>query len=151
MSELVITISILGVLAGVVIISMQGAFGASKEALATSRVEMLNSALHTWSTANREMTFLRRDDSTSDELIVLRDLQYRNPNEALASIGSPYVPPEYNPDNSSSDQDFRIRWNGRCFELLRPGETGTGLLMVFDGSDFTEPFPFPENYQSSGR
>ncbi|SKA89717.1 hypothetical protein SAMN02745166_01608 [Prosthecobacter debontii] len=151
MSELIIAISILGILAGIVIVRMWGAFGASQETLATSRVEMLNSALHSWSSANREMSFMRRDETTSDELVVLRDLQYRNPNQALASVGSPYVPPEYNPGNSSSDKDFRIRWNGRTFELVRPGEAGTGLLMVFDGSDFTEPFPFPENYQSSGR
>lgn len=151
MSELVITISILGVLAGVVIIMMNGAFGASQETLAISRVEMLNAALHTWSTGNREMSFIRRDETTADELIVLRDLQYRNPNEAKAAIGSPYVPPEYNPPNSSSDEDYRIRWNGRSFELLRPGISGTGLKMVFDGSDITAPFQFPANYQSSGR
>lgn len=151
MLELVITISILGVLAGVVIIMMNGAFGASQETLAISRVEMLNSALHTWSTANRQMSFIRRDETTSDELIVLRDLQYRNPVEAKAAIGSPYVPPEYNPPNSSSDEDYRIRWNGRSFELLRPGISGTGLKMVFDGSDITERFQFPANYQSSGR
>jgi len=151
MSELVITISILGVLTGVVIVSMNGAFGASQEALAISRVEMLNSALHTWSTVNREMNFIRRDETTSDELIVLRDLQYRNPDENKASIGSPFVPPEYNPENSSSDEDYRIRWNGRSYELIRPGQSGTGLKMVFDGSDLTEPFQFPPNYQSSGR
>ena len=146
-----ITISILGVLAGVVIILMQGSYGASQEALAISRVEMLNSALHTWSTANREMSFIRRDETTADELIVLRDLQYRNPDPDKAAIGSPYVPPEYNPKNSSSMDEFRIRWNGRNYELLRPGQEGTGLLMVFDASDLTEAFQFPPNYQSSGR
>jgi len=119
--------------------------------LAISRVEMLNSALHKWSMANREMSFIRRDETTADELIVLRDLQYRNPDENRASIGSPYIPPEYNPANSSSDKEYRIRWNGRSYELLRPGQSGTGLHMVFDGSDLTEPFQFPPNYQSSGR
>lgn len=151
LSELVVVISIMSVLAGVVIVRMNGAFSAGQETLALERVEMLNQGLHRWSAANNEMSFLRRDDSTADELKVLRDLQYRNPNEALAVVGAPFVPPQYNPESSSSAQDFRIRWNGRGYELLRPGEEGSGLLMVFDGSDYTEPFQFPENYQSSGR
>lgn len=148
---MIITISVLGILTGVVIVMMQGSFGASQETLARSRVEMLNSALHTWSTANREMSFIRRDESTADELIVLRDLQYRNPDEDKAAIGSPYVPPEYNPQGSSALAEYRIRWNGRSYELLLPGQPGSGFLMVFDGSDFTKPFQFPPNYQSSGR
>lgn len=151
MSEMVITISILGVLAASVIMMMGGAFSASQETLAISRVEMLNAALHTWSTANREMSFNRMDASADDEMVVLRDLQFRNPNPAKASIGSPYVVPEYNPKTSSSEEDYRIRWNGRGYELIRPGQAGTGLLMVFDGSDFTTPFQFPEGYQSGSR
>lgn len=151
LTELVITISIMSVLASVVILSMNSAFTASMETLAIERMEMLNHGLNRWSAANNEMIFIRRDDSTADELKVLRDLQYRNPNEALASVGSPFVAPEYNPPTSSSTQDYRIRWNGRNYELLRPGEAGSGLLMVYDGSDYTKPFQFPENYQSSGR
>ncbi len=151
MSEMIIVIAILGVLAGIVIISLNGMFAASKETLAIARVEMLNSAVHTWSTANRELNFGRQDGSANDELIVLRDLQFRDPNEEKASIGAPYVPPEYNPDKSSKIDDYRIRWNGRAYELLRPGQSGTGLLMAFDGSDLTKPFKFPPGYQSSSR
>lgn len=151
LSEMIITIAILGILTGIVIVMMQGSFSASQETLAQNRVEMLNSALHVWSTANREMSFIRRDESTADEMVVLRDLQYRNPDEDKAALGSPFVPPEYNPKTTSSTQEYRIRWNGRTYELLKPGQSGSGFLMVFDGSDFTEPFKFPPNYQSSGR
>ncbi|HCN78892.1 MAG TPA: hypothetical protein DIT13_17080 [Verrucomicrobiales bacterium] len=151
LSELVITISIMSVLAGVAILSMNSAYSAGQETLAMERVEMLNQGLHRWSAANNEMSFIRRDDSSADELKVLRDLQYRNPIEERAVIGAPFVPPEYNPESSSDSGAYRIRWNSRGYELLRPGQEGTGLLMVFDGSDFTEAFQFPENYQSSGR
>lgn len=146
-SELVITIAILGVLAGIVIVGLNGAFGASQETLAKARVEMLNSALHRWAMAYPEMYFPANEVSTNDELYVLRALQYRNPNKEKATIGSPYVQPEYNPGNSSSSEDFRIRWNGRRYELLRPGQEGTGLLMVFDASDITDAVTFDEDYK----
>lgn len=146
-SELVITIAILGVLAGVVIFGLNGAFGASQDTLAKARVEMLNSALHRWAMAYPEMYFAPDAGSTNDELYVLRALQYRDPNEQKAAIGSPFVQPEYNPGNSSSTENFRIRWNGRRYELLRPGQQGTGLLMVFDASDITDPVTFDEDYK----
>ncbi|MEN3940852.1 prepilin-type N-terminal cleavage/methylation domain-containing protein [Prosthecobacter sp. SYSU 5D2] len=146
-TELVITIAILGVLAGVVIVSMTGTFGASQETLAKARVEMLNSALHRWAMAYPEMYFPASAGSINDELYVLRALQFRDPDENKAAIGSPFMPPEYNPRDSSSTEDYRIRWNGRIFELLRPGQQGTGLLMVFDASDITDPVTFAEDYK----
>lgn len=146
-SELVIAIAILGVLAGVVIVGINGAFGASKETLAKARVEMLNTALHRWAMAYPEMYFAADAGSTNDELYVLRALQYRDPNELKAAIGSPFVQPEYNPANSSSREDYRIRWNGSRYELLRPGQEGTGLLMVFDASDITDAVTFDEDYK----
>ncbi|MBB5038202.1 type II secretion system protein [Prosthecobacter dejongeii] len=148
MSEMIVVIAILGVLAGVVVIMLQGAFGASQEALAKARVEMLNSALHTWSTANREIYFPPNDGSGEEELYILRELQFRDPNPLKAKTGSPYVPPEYNPVASSNKTDFRIRWNGRLYELLLPDQEGSGLLMDFAASDFTTPHQFPENYKS---
>lgn len=147
MTEMVISIAILGVLAGIMMMSLGGSLSASKETLAVTRVEKLNSALHQWSMSYPEMYFPVNDGGVTDELIVLRDLQYRNPNEKKATTGSPYMPPQYNPKDSSSDEDFRIRWNGRSFELLRPGQAGNGLLMVFDGSDMTEPVKFDEDYK----
>ena len=146
-TEMVITIAILGVLAGVVIVSMNGSFSASQETLAKARVEMLNSALHRWAMAYPEMYFPVNSGSTNDELYVLRALQYRDPDADKAAIGSPFVPPEYNPRDSSSSADYRISWNGRGYQLLRPGQEGTGLLMVFDASDITDPVTFDDDYK----
>lgn len=151
MSEMVIVIAILGVLAGVVVLALQGAFQASQEALAIERVEMLNQGLHTWSTANRELYMPAMDSNAADEIEVLRALQFRNPNPVLASTGSPYIPPEYVPDPSSDENEFRIRWNGRAFELIRPGTAGTGLHMVFDGSDLGTPYTYPPGYSPVSR
>ena len=60
------------------------------------------------------------------------------------------MPPEYNPKSSSCDRDSRFRWNGRVYDLLVPGTSGSGLKMVFDASDITEAFSFPLNYDSRG-
>jgi prepilin-type N-terminal cleavage/methylation domain-containing protein len=151
MTEIVVVISIISILATMVILMMHGAFSASKETLALSRLEMLNSALNTWSSANRELTFMRMDAVTTDEFIVLRDLQFRNPNPKKATFNAPYMPPEYNPKESSSIDEYRFRWTGRNFELLRPGQPGVGLLMVFDSSDYTAPFIHKEGYQPGSR
>lgn len=150
-AEMVIVITIIGILSGMVIIMVQGSYAASKEALAKSRLEMLNSALHTWSTANREMYFPPSSASSTDEFVVLRDLQFRDPDPLRARIGAPYLPPEYNPGKSSDEGDFRFRWNGRLFELVPAGQPGTGLRMDFDAADFTKPFDFPDNYQYGSR
>lgn len=151
MTEMVVVIAIVSVLASIVIIMMQGAYSASRETLAVSRLEMLNAALHSWANSNREMSFMRMDGATTDEFVVLRDLQYRNPNKKKATYNSPFLPPEYNPKTSNSVSEFRFRWTGRNFELLRPGQQGSGLLMVFDASDYTDPFIFPEGYQPGSR
>lgn len=151
MTEVVVVIAIISVLATIVIMTMQGTLAVSKETLAVSRLEMLNSALHTWATSNREMSFMRMDAATEDEFFILRGLQFRNPNPKKATFNSPYLPPEYNPLTSNSPSEYRFRWTGRNFELLRPGQEGTGLLMVFDASDYTAPFIFPEGFEPNSR
>lgn len=151
LTEMVITIATLGILAGVVIISMNGAYDASRDTMARERVEMLNTSLNTFAATNYNLTFTAQLGSAMDEMFVLRSLQYRNPDAARAKTGSPYVTPRYNPLPSSSVTDHRLRWTGRLFELLLPGASGTGLKIAFDGSDMTEPYEFPPNFQMAGR
>ncbi len=150
MSEIVVTISVLGILATIVVVELSGNYEIARATLARERVEQLNNALNSWAMANNELVFNRMDGSAADELKVLRDLQYRHPDDNKAALNSPYMPPEYNPKTSSNESDYRIRWNGRRYELLVPGSVGTGLKMVFDASDITAPFIFPPNYSSGG-
>ena len=125
--------------------------GGAKDALASERQEFLNQGLHRFAQQNYELIFGAMESSGGDELAVLRTLQYRNPDEDLAKIGSPYVDPCYNPVSSSSVSTYRLRWTGRMYELLKPGTTGTGILMNFEGTDFTTPFAFPPSFQMAGR
>jgi len=151
MTELVVVICILGVLAGITVGSFSQFIGGAKDAVAGERLELLNQALHRFAQQNYEMVFNPMTSSTADEMVVLRTLQFRDPNINRAKFGSPYIDPSYNPVPSSADTVHRLRWNGRQYELLKPGQPGMGLLMNFDGTDFTTPFNFPPNFQMAGR
>ncbi|WP_395747446.1 type II secretion system protein [Prosthecobacter sp.] len=151
MSEMVMVICILGVLAGIVVQSFGQFMSGSKDAAAAARQEMLNQGLYRFAQQNYEMIFTPMDGSTADELVVLRTLQYRDPNINRAQPGSPFVDPRYNPISSSDVGEYRLRWKGKLYELLKPGQSGTGMLMNFEGSDFTTAFVFPPNFQMAGR
>jgi prepilin-type N-terminal cleavage/methylation domain-containing protein len=151
MTELTIVISILGVLATITITSFNHLLSGSKDAVASERLEMLNRALHTFCQQNKEIVYTRNDSAGNDETYILRTLQFRNPDPDRAQTGSPFFDPRYNPIVSSATSDHRIRWTGRCYELLKPGTAGSGIKMNFDGTDFTTPFVFPPNFQMAGR
>lgn len=151
MTELVVSISILGVLAGISVGSFSQFLGGAKEALAAERQEMMNQALHRFAQQNYEMLLNAMDGSTADEMVVLRTLQFRDSDPDRAKFGSPYLDPRYNPQSSNAADQYRLRWTGRMYELLKPGRNGAGLLMNFEGTDFTAAFAFPPNFQMAGR
>jgi type II secretory pathway pseudopilin PulG len=150
-TELVIVISIIGTLAGITVGGMNHFLGGAKDALAAERQEMLNQSLHRFAQQNYEMLFNPMNSSGADEMVILRTLQYRDPDIDRAKFGSPYIDPSYNPVISSSKDVYRLRWTGKNYTLLKPGAAGTGLLMNFEGTDFTEAFEFPPNFQMAGR
>ena len=151
MSEMVMVICILSVLAGITVQAFSQFLGGSKDALAESRQETLNQALSRFAQQNYELLFDAMNGSVSDELVILRTLQYRDPNINRAQPGSPYVDPRYNPVASSDASVHRLRWSGKMFELIKPGQSGTGVLMNFEGTDFNTAFVFPPNFQMAGR
>lgn len=144
-------ICILSILAGITVQAFSQFLSGSKDALAESRQETLNQALSRFAQQNYELLFDAMTGSVSDEMVILRTLQYRDPNINRAQPGSPYVDPRYNPVASSDSSVHRLRWSGKMFELLKPGDSGTGILMDFEGRDFTTAFAFPPNFQMAGR
>lgn len=136
LAEVVITVSIISILASIAIVSYGGAMVGTKRALAVEKLEMLNGAVHRYTLAVKEISMAPQMASGNDEFLVLRyALEFRHPDEGLATPGSPFVDPTYNPIVSSNSADYRMRWTGSLYELLEPGEAGTGLKVVFDGSD----------------
>lgn len=151
MTEMVITVSVIGVIATILIPAMTGVVLGSQEAIANQKLEMLNQGLDSYAHSVQEYSFAPINSSATDELTVVLDLQYRNPNANRAPTGAPFVVPEYRPSPSSSTADYRMMWTGYRFKLIRPGQSGTGIKVAFDGSDIGTPFVFPPNYSSSGR
>jgi len=151
MSELVVVICILSVLAGIAVQSFGQFLSGSKDALAAARQETLNQAVYRFAQQNYELLFTPINGSVADEMVILRTLQYRDPNINRAQPGAPFMDPRYNPVLSSDNTEYRLVWAGRLFQLLKPGQNGTGLKMNFDGNDFTTAFVFPPNFQMAGR
>lgn len=135
LTEMIATISILAILAGIALVMLNGAFDKSKESLAVNRLEMVNKALDSYMTNVSEIIWPASQGSTSDELTVLAGLRHRALDENKVIVGSPFIDPTYNPKATSDIQTFRLRWMGKRFELLRPGVLGTGLKIPFDGTD----------------
>ncbi len=149
MAEVVTVIAILGVLAAIIIPLMQGSLSGSKNAIARNLVETMNQAVHRFNQTNYELLFTGVAPSGQDEMLILRTMQFRDP--ARPKPGSPYIRPDWNPDISSSSGDYRVMWSGALYQLLVPGQAGTGIKVKFDASDLTTPFVFPPGFTMAGK
>ncbi len=147
--EVITVIGVLGILAAVAIPSVSGVMSPSKVALARNTVETLNGGVHRFNQTNYELLFTGVSASAQDEVLILRTMQYRNPSNPAP--GAPYVRNDYNPTTSSSTSDYRAVWMGNLYKLLEPGQSGTGLKIVFDGSDLGVPFVFPPGFTMAGK
>jgi type II secretory pathway pseudopilin PulG len=148
-AELVVTVAIIGVLAAISIPVYSNARDAAERTLADDHVEALNRAVTTFSQNCWQLPTAANASSTTDELAVVRSLQYQFPSASLKP-GSPYFDPTYDPQTSSNTAYLRIRWNGKSFERLDFGQAGTGLRFN-SGSDYKKtPYAFPPGYKPEG-
>jgi prepilin-type N-terminal cleavage/methylation domain-containing protein len=143
--ELLVTIALIGVLAAIAIQSYGGIQTAARETTARDTLAILNRALLHYSQAKWDIV-LAPAPGTSDELAILRTLQWRDPVTAdLPGLpGSPYLPATFSDTPSASDSDYRLQWNGRTFELLMPGSAGAGIQV---GQATASTYSFPAGYQ----
>ncbi len=147
--ELIVTIGVIGVLSAIAIPIYSGVRYASEEAVATDHVEALNHAVAKYSQECWKMPTLADASATTDEYAVLRSLQYRFPSANLKP-GSPFFNPTYDPRTSSNASELRIRWNGKSFELLKHGQSGTGLKYDNGNDVRNNPYNFPAGYKPEG-
>lgn len=149
MTEVTIVVAIAGIMSAIAIPSYTGYLDKSRAAIASNLLETVNNGLHRFNEANYELLYPASDGTTTDELAVLRTLQYRKPVNPI--VGSPYVRNNWSPTSSSNTQDYRIVWTGSLFKLLPPGQSGTGLKVAFDASDLGTPYNFPSNFSMAGQ
>lgn len=148
--EILTVVAIIGVLSAMAIPVYNGITRRVEDAEAADFVESLNRAVLRFGQSNWDLPVAANHSATTDEFTVLRSLQYKWPASSLKP-GSPYFTPKYNPVASSSSSTHRIRWNGRTFEVLKPGTAGSGLLKTFTGADQTSAdYVFPQGYKPAG-
>ncbi len=144
--EALATVAIIGIIAAIAAGSYGRMFETSRLAMAEHRVEYLNQAILRYDQI--EGAALTRvpadDDSSDDEIAVLRALQYDDP--ADPQPGAPYFRQDYDPSGSGDSDEFRAVWNGAFYELREPGQSGSGLLIVFDASDLGDAITFDADF-----
>jgi prepilin-type N-terminal cleavage/methylation domain-containing protein len=118
LTELLVVVAVLGVLAAVAIPLLVGLIPVSQENVALDAVERLNRAVHSYEMAVREISLAAGDGANVVALLRTRSAQ---------APGSPYLDDQPSYAVTSSAESYRARWSGRVFELLVPGQDGTGL------------------------
>jgi prepilin-type N-terminal cleavage/methylation domain-containing protein len=146
--EMLVVIGVIGVLAAVAIPKFVDLMGPSKVTVARNLLETLNGAIHRFNQSNYELLYAA-NASGSDEILVLRTMQYRDSNNP--AVGSPYMRTDWSPVTSGSASDYRIMWMGNLFKLLQPGQSGTGIKVDFEGGDLGKPVAFPPGFVMAGR
>jgi prepilin-type N-terminal cleavage/methylation domain-containing protein len=148
MTELVVVIAVLGVLAAIAIPHFAGLLAPAKVTVARNLVETLNGAVHRFNQTNYELA-TAVVATGEDEILVLRTLQYRHPDRPKP--GSPYMPLNWSPVTSSASADYRVIWMGNLYKLLEPGQSGTGIKVDFEGGDVGRPYVFPPAFTMAGQ
>ncbi|MCB1229608.1 MAG: prepilin-type N-terminal cleavage/methylation domain-containing protein [Verrucomicrobiae bacterium] len=152
--EIIITITVIGIIASIAVGGFGDITGRSKDTIARNLTETLNQATRNFSHANWDLRFNAVANSAGDEIMVLRSLQWREPDGAAYQkevyYKGPYMRDDWNPDTSSSTDDWRIQWTGSSWKLLLPDEAGAGLKVDFEGRDLGKQFVFPDNFTPVG-
>ncbi len=139
MVEMLITISVIGILSSVAIVQYKGVVQRSEVALAGDFVEQLNNALKEFEQGAWELSVVADDSSTAEEEKVLRTLQHK----AIDLFGSPYFRQDWNPSTTDDNSVPRVRWNGLNFELIAPGVDGKGYLIDSEGLEYNTSYTVP--------
>jgi len=124
-AEVIMVLAFLGIMAFISILVIQNVVPASKETTATANLNELNSAIHRFNQSEWELVLTRADGSSEDELAIFRSLQYRHPTRPAP--GSPFLSENLAFFSSNDEETYRAIWNGRQFEMVGPGTSGTGL------------------------
>lgn len=143
LAEIVTTIAVVAIIGAIAIQGYQGINSASRETVARDNLALLNRSLLHFNQGVKDITLSPNYASASDELTILRTLQWRD--EDLP--GSPYLSATFTGGVSSSTEDYRICWNGRFFELLMPGTQGIGIKAGLATPEAEVEFNYPEGYK----
>lgn len=139
--EMVSTIAVIGILTAIAVPSIGKIVGGSRKGVAENVVQTLNKATRQFGHSQWDLRTTANAASGGDELLLLRTLQWRDPNPSgELNPSGPFMKPDWNPTTSTSSEDYRAEWTGSSWRLVEPGTAGAGLKIIFDGSDLGTPY-----------
>ncbi len=149
--EVITTVAVLGILSSLAVPAYHRVVSGSSQTIASNLVETLNGATKKFSHSQWDLIYTAKPTQASDELYILRTLQWRDPDTTgELNPGGPFMTPNWSPATSSSDEDYRAEWTGSSWRLLEPGEAGTGLKLALDASDVGTGYAFPADFKPAG-
>ena len=149
--EVLTTIAVIGIVAAITIPSLGKILDGSRRGVGKNLIETLNKATRNFSHSQWDLRSAPVPASGGDELLILRTLQWRDPNPTgELNASGPFMKIDWNPATSTSTDDYRAEWTGSSWRLLEPGTAGAGLKIVFDGSDLGTPYVHDGGFKPVG-
>ena len=146
--EMIVTVAVLAVITSIAISYFGGTLDASRSVVAEDVATALNNGLKKHSQVNYEFNLPADNSATDDEIAIVRSLQWRDPSNLIP--GAPFVPQNWHPVGNSDVSEYRLRWNGKVFNVLEPGASGSGIKVQFDASDYSLNYTFPDDFVPVG-
>ena len=145
------TVAVIGILAALAIAGLGRILEGSRLGVAQNVIETLNQAAKKFGHSQWDLRSSPVPSSAGDELLILRTLQWRDPNPSgELNAPGPFMKTDWNPSLSTSDEDYRAEWTGSSWRLLEPKTAGAGLKIVFDGSDLGTPYVHDGSFKPVG-
>jgi len=154
MVEALIVIAIIGILSALAVPQMGGILNGSKRSVSQNLLDSLNKATREFSHAYWSLRTTPDPATGSDELAILRTLQWRESDTAAGGelhAKGPFMRPDWSPLTSASTTDYRLVWSGSSWRLVEPNQTGAGLKIDFNASDVGTTYTYPANYKPVGQ
>lgn len=130
--EVLISITIIGVISSIAVINYGDLFSRSERVISQDFVEQINNALKEFEQTAWQLSITADDNGVDDENQILTLLQTKD----VTVFGSPHLRGDWSSTESTDEATYRIRWNGVTFELIEPGTAGSGLLFDPEGMQF---------------
>lgn len=151
LTEMLATVAVIGVLSAIAIPTVGTVVEGSRRGVAGNIIETLNKATKNFGHSQWDLRTAPNAATGADEMLILRTLQWRDPNPSgELNAAGPFMKPDWNPAMSSSSSDYRAEWTGSSWRLLQPGTAGSGLKIVFDGSDLGTPYVHAAGFEPVG-
>ncbi|MEM7698118.1 MAG: prepilin-type N-terminal cleavage/methylation domain-containing protein [Verrucomicrobiota bacterium] len=138
LTEMLITVAVIGVISAIAVPTVGKVLEGSRKGVAENVISALNKGTRQFGHSQWDLHTSPNPSTGGDELLILRTLQWREPDSSSGgelNPKGPFMRNDWNPTTSTSSEDYRAEWTGQTWRLLEPGTSGAGLKIIFDGSD----------------